>query len=414
MFNKANLLYISIVILLLFLIVTGIPKHLLDESLIFSDAISYIDSSNLLFNSFKPHPTRPIIYAFIAGIPNLFLESVSDTQYVIYNTLLNVIAWIITILLLNKTLLLFFERRIAFWATVLFIINLGSLAHIFQVISETVTTMLLTTILFYTANYIIDKKFSNLILISSIMNVLTLIRPGFLYLSIIFSITLIVLIIKNKYFFNKKIIIFNASILIIVIQLVLMNSNYGSYTVSYIDKTTWYLYLGAEAKAEALDIDFREERKNRDDIIEDLSWNEKKNMSISDFKNQLSNNISNIIKEYSSNLLENSIAGNTEILLLRDKTQSYTLQILHVLSRIQNLFYTITFLITGAYLIFNFRRFNPIILVLATIPSYIILTSGISFWQGDRFNVVLVPIIIFLLVTVLRKVYYINKQQQAT
>ena len=243
------------------------------------------------------------------------------------------------------------------------------------------------------------------------MNVLTLIRPGFLYLSIIFSIALIVILIKNKDLFNKKIIIFNTSIILIVIQLVWMNSNYGSYTVSYIDKTTWYLYLGAEAKAEALNIDFREERKNRDDIFEDISWNEKKNISVSDFKYQLSNNIGNIIKEYSLNLLENSVAGNTEILILRDKTQSLAIQILHIISRVQNLFYTITFLISGMYLLINFRRFNPMILALATIPSYIILTSGISFWQGDRFNVVLVPIFIFILATVFSKAYYINKQQ---
>ena len=410
MFNKVNLLYISVVILILFLIITGIPKYVLDESIILPDAYSYIDSSNLLFNSFKPHPIRPIVYAFIAGVPNLFIDSVSDIQYIIYNTLLNFIAWIITILLLNKALLLFVEKRISFWATVLFIINLGNLSHIFQVLSESVTTMLLTAILFYTVKYIIEKKISYLVYITSIMNVLALIRPGFLYLSIFFSIALIILIIKNKYFFNKKIIIFNASILMIAFQLVWMNSNYGSYTVSYIDKTTWYLYLGAEAKAGDLGIDFREERKNRDSTFEGLSWNEKKNISITDFKDQLSNNIGNIVKEYSFNLLENSVGGNAEIRLLRDKTQSLTLRILHVISRIQNIFYIITFVISGAYLLLYFKRFNPMMLVLTMIPAYIILTSGISFWQGDRFNVVLIPIFIFLLATVISKAFNRNKQ----
>ena len=89
----------------------GFSTVMFNSSFIPPDSTTYIEAADMLYNDFAPHHLRPLGYAFLLGLPNLFIEM--DTHdYVIWSTVLNALAWLLMLLLCFKTLEHWFNRSV--------------------------------------------------------------------------------------------------------------------------------------------------------------------------------------------------------------------------------------------------------------------------------------------------------------
>ncbi len=398
--KKTYILFsIGSIIVLLFFIVLQLQNCIFDQDYIPADSFSYIESADLLYNSFSTHPIRPFGYGLILGAPHLFFDVVTLDMYVIYNFIINLFFWFGTSFFLLKSLHLFFGEKSSFYITLLFMFCMGNISHIFLILTETIVTFLLTYMAFLLLKYIIQKKVSHLILGITILNLVVLFRPGMLYFSGLISLSLLFYLIKLKKFSFKKCTPFFLSLGLIFIQFISTYKIYGDFTLSYIDKETWYYYLGGESKAKEEGHNYMQERNQRLQNFSDLSWGEKSIVSKNDFKNQLSNNKINILKEYILNVIENaenacsSIIGTERVKNIKqDRFHIFARNFLSLISKIQNIFFTSLIPISFLLILYKRKEITIAITISFTCMAYIVLTSGISFWQGDRFHIVFYPL----------------------
>lgn len=134
-----------------------------------------------------------------------------------------------------------------------------------------------------------------------------------------------------------------------------------------------------------------------------MSFAEKAEFIAQDQKNQAKNNFPNILKEWIQNLKENTITGSYGISRTKafnefqkgNKTwKTVSSNFLFWTTRLQNITFVSLFCISGILLLLNCKLCNLPMFFLGTIVVYSILTSGVSFFQGDRFHIVLYPLIL--------------------
>lgn len=196
---------------------------------------------------------------------------------------------------------------------------------------------------------------------------------------------------------------FVISLVFIMFQYGVMYKTYDKATVSFIDKITWYYYLGAESQAKAEGIPLNSIIESRRLEFSGKSFNEQSQISSADMKRQIRENAYIVFKQWGLNIVENSISGNSVISSIRRENQSEFMnkfaRLLHLVSRFQNIFFTLVFFFSIFFLAKKKFNYSITIFLLTAIVGYVIITSGISFWQGDRFHYILYQsiIIIFLL-----------------
>jgi hypothetical protein len=261
-----------------------------------------------------------------------------------------------------------------------------------------VITFLLILAAYFFLQYEKSRKNVFFALAASILNFSVLIKPGMLYIALLVSGIFILKEIFKRNSFRKIHLTFLLSVLLIFGQCTAIYLKYGNFTISYIDKTTWYYYLGAKAMVQKTNSDFFEERERRHERLRKLNWREISNEANRDIKYQIVNNPDNLLRAYGGNLYRLSIAGSTSILLNKKATNDFSKKsIMHVfllISRVQNFLYVLFgFLLILSAFIKKAWSF-PLGFALGCF-AYLFFTSGISFWQGDRFNLVFFPLIIF-------------------
>ncbi len=174
-----------------------------------------------------------------------------------------------------------------------------------------------------------------------------------------------------------------------------MSVTYHKATLSFIDKTTWYIYLGAEAEADRRATAYGEIREERDSVFKQLDWRTKSDIASADMSEQLKHNVGNVFKNYLANILENSTTGNGVIKAI-SKTQQgrlyYVVFGLYLVSVAQEIFYIVLVLLMGVWVLVRWKSADLVDAFLLLCCAYLIITSGISFWQGDRFFIVFFPL----------------------
>ena len=117
--NTFKILSIAAFTLVIFYFVSDVGNSIFD--IIPTDTLSYIAASNLLFGEMKPHPTRPLGYAFISGLPKIIYPSLSIHHYIKFGVFVNLLAWIGSIILFYKSLKIYFTDRISYLFTLMFL-----------------------------------------------------------------------------------------------------------------------------------------------------------------------------------------------------------------------------------------------------------------------------------------------------
>ena len=411
MYQRKSLLLIALISFVLFSFLLGFPYLVFNKLFIPPDSFSYIEASNMLFQNLEAHANRPLGFALLLGLPNLIFQSLTSDQYISFGLVLNFLSWGGSLFFFYKTISLTFGKKTSFWSTLLLILCVGSMAHVFLLLTESLVQFLLTLIAYLILKYHKHKKQVNLIAAASIMNGLVLIRPGFFYLSILFSILLLVFLIYKNRLWQAGTIGFVVSLLFVGLQLLVIQRTYGNLTPSYIDKIAWYKYLGTESAAAKAQTDFSTERTLRKAILKDKSWKETSAISVADMKDQLRHNLGNVWTEYLGNLKDNTKAGSYAIkVTLSEKIKKENIgnvavvaDFLFRMSSKQNSFFIALFVLS-LFLMINYLRLENLVLgTLIITVAYVILTSGVSFWQGDRFHFILYPLIVIIFLNLAHK-----------
>jgi len=120
-----------------------------------------------------------------------------------------------------------------------------------------------------------------------------------------------------------------------------------------------------------------------------------------DLKNQIKTNFPNFVKAYFSDVIENSKTGNACIEDLKNKANKanflFWKNTMFAITKWQNRFFTVLAVLLSVFFIIKRNKIEKGYLFVSFFILYIIILSGISCGQGDRFHLVTFPFVILLL-----------------
>lgn len=381
----------------LWILILNFFLQIFSQNYVYPDTESYIRASEDLYFSFKPNDIRPSLIAAINGFPLLF--GFATSTLFLWNIILNLVIWFTTVLLIFSFCSKLISKKGAFFISLIYLFTLGSLLIVFEFLSESVFTFFLLLSIYFFQKHAITQKVYYLSFGFSILILSMLIKPSslllFLFVCVFFGFHLL-----NKVIRNWSSILIYGSILIVVGHLYSMKSNYGNYTISYIDSFTYYNYLGTRADCFKNGTEFEQCNNYRYRYFNTFSLPDGKKVAFEDIKNQLNNNFFNFSKAYLVNMTLNSSKASGYFYAYENKTNSSNFELIKVLfrglSRLQTIFYSIVGIVLSLKYIFK-KKEDKIIKIISFSIIYIIAISAISSDQGDRFHIVIYPLILILI-----------------
>ena len=367
------------------------------QTLIYPDCANYLESAQNLYLKFRGHYYRPLLMAFITGLPYLFGSS--DAGIFKWSFAVNVFCWIGTSLILFEILQDYVSKKTAFWWSIIPFLILGNDALNFHLLTENIFTFATILAFWLLFQYYKFGKFWYLSLSLSILLSSMLIKPGAKFFAIIMCLFFIREIIKN--YKAKSSIFIYGSILLIAIQVIGMRVQYGNFTISYIDGVTYHNYICSKADCFKNGKEYNQINNPRAEYLFSLNFPGQKQLASEDLKNQIKTNLPNLIKAYFSDVSENSKTGNTciEDLKNKDGRNGFTFwkSIAFGITKWQNRIFTLLGIFLAVAFLWKGHKRNKATFFVALFIAYIIMVSGISCGQGDRFHLVTVPFSILLL-----------------
>jgi hypothetical protein len=226
-----------------------------------------------------------------------------------------------------------------------------------------------------------------------------LVKPGAKFLAIIVTLFFIKEIFRN--YKSKSMIFIYGSLLMITIQVVGMKAQYGDFTISYIDGVTYHNYIFSKAECFKNGKTYHQINNPRAEYLFSLDFTDQKRVALEDAKQQVKNNFPNVVKAYFDNLLENFKSGNACVFDLKNHQDKggflFWKSLVFDITKWQNRLFTVLGVLLSIYFALQYYNREKLYFFVAFFIGYIILLSGISSGQGDRFNLVTFPFAILLL-----------------
>ncbi|HNP31980.1 MAG TPA: hypothetical protein PKN96_01660 [Flavobacterium sp.] len=367
------------------------------QTLIYPDCSNYLESAQKMYLKFTGHYYRPMLMAFITGLPYLFDSS--DAGIFQWSFYVNVFCWIATSIILFEILNDFVSKRVAFWFSVLPFLLLGNIALNFHLLTENIFVFFNAIAFYLLFQYFKNNQFWCLSLSLSLVLSSMLIKPGAKFFGVVLVLFFINEIIKN--YKQKSMIFLYGSILMIIIQIVGMRVQYGNFTISYIDGVTYHNYICSKAECFKNGKEYNQINNPRAEYLFSLNFPEQKKVAFEDLKYQISNNFSNLVKAYFSDVAENSKTGNTCIEDLKNKDNrrnfGFWKNLIFTITKWQNRIFTLLGILLSVFFLWKGYKQRKATFFVAFFIVYIIILSGISCGQGDRFHLVTFPFVILLL-----------------
>lgn len=369
------------------------------QGVMHSDSFNYQESAKNLYIFHKGHIYRPILMALINGIPYLFGSS--DTFIFAFGFYINIFCWLASSLLLFAILKDFIRPKAAFYFTVLSLFIVGNTAHVFHLLTETIYIFMIMLAFYFLLQYYKKQQFLWLSFSVSVLLLTMLIKPGSKFLAIVFLLYFIKIIFKN--YKAKAMWFLYSSLFLILVQCIGMKYQFGDFTISYIDAPTYYGYIGSKAKCIENGKEYRQLNNPRADYIFSSEPSRQKEIASEDFKDQLQFNTANLIKAYVLDVLDNTVSGNScieECKNLRSVDQiffDFSKRFLFDITKWQNRFFTLMAILLSAFFLLKYYKRERLYFFIAFYITYIIVLSGISCGQGDRFHLATFPFMILLL-----------------
>ena len=365
------------------------------QGIIYADSTSYVESARNLYLYLRGHNYRPMLMAAINGLPYLF--GFGDAAVYEFSFYVNVCCWMATTLMLFALLKTFVRPKVAFLFALAFLFTLGNVAYVFHLLTENIYLFCIVSAFYFLSRYYKSKRFGYLSVGVSIMVLAMLIRPGSMLLAVVAVLFFLREIIGH--WREKAALFLYGSFALVLVQCAGMKHQFGNFTISYIDAVTYYGYLGSRAEALKNGVPYIQENNPRGVAMYGLPMPEQKKLASEDFKKQLTTNTANFFKAYVIDLFDNTKSGNTALMDCRnvDDSASFAAPQLFWISKWQNRALTLVgFVLALAFFLRGYRK-EPFYFLAAGYILYIILLSGVSCSQGDRFHIVTYPMVLLLL-----------------
>lgn len=375
-----------------------------NQRLIYPDCSNYLESAQKMYLKFTGHYYRPMLMAFITGIPYLFGSS--DAGIFEWSFVINVFCWLGTSIVLFEILKDFVKEKAAFWFAMMTFFILGNIILNYHLLTENIFVFFTILAFYLLFQYYKTGKFWYLSLSLSLVLSSMLIKPGAKFFGIVMLLFFIKEILKN--YKHKSMVFLYGSLLMIVIQVVGMKVQYGDFTISYIDGVTYHNYICSKAECYKNGKEYEQINNPRAEYLFGLDFTDQKKVALEDLKRQISTNSPNFIKAYFSDVIENSKSGNAcvEDLKNYENKTDFPLwkKLIFNVTKWQNRIFTVLAVLLSALFFYkNFRK-ERIYFLVAFFITYIIMLSGISCGQGDRFHLVTFPFVILLLAKYLSEI----------
>lgn len=382
---------------LLWLVVLNVLLQLDQQTLLYPDASNYLESAQKMYLKFTGHYYRPMVMAFITGLPYLFGSS--DAGILQWSLIVNVMCWLGTSLLLFQIANDFLKTKVAFVVAILPFFIIGNAVLNYHLLTENIYTFFIVLAFYSLFRYYKTNNFWFLSFSLSLLLSSMLIKPGAKFLAILILLFFIKTVLKN--YKDKAMILLYGSVLMILIQLVGMKVQYGDFTLSYIDGVTYHNYLFSKAECFKNGKEYHQINNPRAEYLFSLLFTDQKRVAKEDAIRQIKTNFPNVVKAYFDNLLENTKSGNACVFDLENKKGSsdftFWKTVAFNLSKWQNRLFTIIGILVSLYFVRKLFTPKSVYALMALFVLYTIILSGISCGQGDRFHVITFPIVFLLL-----------------
>lgn len=363
------------------------------QALLFGDSKSYYFAAVDLYQKGHFNDHRPMVIAALNGFPLLF--GFPSASIFIWSHIVNLSCWLATIFLLFGMARQLVGDRWAFWISVGFMLSVGNLFVAFHLLSESVFTFCLTFIFYLVWKHTQTQKIQFLIFTLTLCLLAILIKPMALLL---FALLLVFFYSKGwellKSWYSMTIYL---AVFALCVQLYAMKKTYGDCTLSYIDAFTYYNYLGTRADCLRNNTKFIQGENARYAYFSMLTPSQQKATAAEDFTDQLKSNPVNLLKAYVINLQTNISDGSAAVHGCTNVDNTGYFEILHwlfkAMAKLQNILLTFAGLITSGYALLKWRKTQLLFKVIAMVVFYVFLISAISSNQGDRFHLVLYPMV---------------------
>ena len=391
---KYPILLVAIGIVWLFLL--NFLMQIGKQGHIYADSENYREAAAYLYHNLKVHYYRPAGMAAVFGLPYLF--GGTDSVVFVFSFYVNIVCWLGTALLLFGFLRKYFSEYKALIVSSLFYTIIGSAFMVFHLLTESIFTFIIMLAFYLVDRYKKEDAYKYLAYASSLMILAVLIKPGAKFLAIALIIFFSRILIKN---YRKSSNIFILmSVGVVVFFCFRMKEEYGNFTVSYIDGVTYYNYLGNNAMSLKEGKDSNEMREERMGYILNKPFPEQKTIAAQDFREQVGNNSTNLIKAYFLDIITNTKAASDCIAICKniDNTPYFeTLkQSIMFVSKYQNRIFTVLGVILALWYCAKSYKNPDVYTLMGLYILYTIAISGISSNQGDRFHAVFFPFVIIL------------------
>lgn len=367
------------------------------QTLIYPDCSNYLESAQKMYHKFTGHYYRPMVMAFITGIPYLFGSS--DAVIFEWSFIVNVFCWLGTSIILFEIIKNFVKEKVAFWFAILPFFILGNIILNYHILTENSFVFFVVLAFYLLFQYYKTKKFWYLSLSLSLFLSSMLIKPGAKFFAIILVLFFIREVFKN--YTHKSMIFLYGSLLMIVIQVVGMKAQYGDFTISYIDGVTYHNYICSKAECFKNGKEYEQINNPRAEYLFSLDFSDQKKVAFEDLKNQIQTNFPNLVKAHFLDVVENSKTGNACIEDLKNKDNSnnfnFWKNFFFTITKWQNRIFTLLGILLSTLFLWKGYKNKKATFFVAFFIVYIIILSGISCGQGDRFHLVTFPFVILLL-----------------
>ncbi|UMY65530.1 MULTISPECIES: hypothetical protein [unclassified Flavobacterium] len=370
------------------------------QTFLYPDAGNYLEASRNLFLYHRGHPYRPILMAFLNGLPYLF--GGGDAAVLEWSFWLNAGCWLATALLLLLQLRPILGEKRAFWCAGCFFLLPGSAVLAFHLLAESIFTLCLVGFVGLVQSYKASGNLRHLVWALALVTASMLVKPASMFLAIAavlwFAPTL------WKLWRRRIAWPLYGSFLLIAIQVGGLRYEFGNYTISYIDGVTLHNYLLSRAVCEAEGKTYSQEHNPRAEYLFSLTPMEQKKLATNDLEEQLRHRFPYVVKAYMGNLSDNTSHGAYAIKDCQNERHTPAFErgrtILYTVSIWQNRVLTVIGFTISLLVLVRWRRFPFYVVVAAFIVVYTVALSGISCGQGDRFMVPLYPFYLLLLATI--------------
>jgi len=293
--------------------------------------------------------------------------------------------WIGTINLVFSAVKHATKRSWTSWIVALIIIsNFSFIALTLHGLTE-VSTLFLISIFLYqfsrNRHSILNPKFISTTVLLLVL--LTLIRPVFNPLLLLFLFTLVPYAIwKTQRSLRKHFAVILIYLLPLLFQVGLMKVQFDTYSISNISGETFKNYFFTKGYADINGIEYKAALSHTIDFSQEEIWA------------YISDHPSAYFEQYTTNL-DGNLRGNPDFLsapVNAPKLFRYMQVVNEVYYRLHIIFGSISVILSFVFL-FKKRWKNVQLLTILLAPLFlIILSSGISFWQGDRLMLPSLPI----------------------